>query len=74
MPAKKANQNEPPRVQITLDPWVAMMLSGIEKRKLYGETKKEVANDILREWLRNFMKQENIKPEDARRWSEEFIS
>ena len=74
MPAKKANQNEPPRVPITLDPWVAMMLSGIENRKLYGETKKEVANDILREWLRNFMKQENIKPEDARRWSEEFIS
>ena len=58
------------RVQITLDPWVAMMVSGLEARRRFGETKKDVANFILREWLIDYMNDQGISDESAKEWSE----
>ena len=69
--AASKNSNEQPRVQITLDPWVAMMIKGFESRKRKGETKKEVANNILREWLEEFIEKENLEDATLKEWSEE---
>lgn len=63
-----------PRVQITLDSYVAELVIGMESRRDFGENRKEITNTILREWFRNFLKSEELSSHDLIQMGRNYIA